>query len=67
MERRKDDGCPCEASCAYHADCGACKAAHGSAGTKTACEKLGVPSLAERDIRAKILEYRLLDFTPCAG
>jgi len=61
------DGCPCTVSCVNHGDCTACRQAHAGSGTKTASEKLGLPSVAERNSRAVADSIRLLDFSPCAG
>jgi hypothetical protein len=64
----RGEGCPCSnAECGFHGDCGACTDAHRQGGTRTACEKLGVPSLRQREEAAKLAEFRLLDFAPCAG
>jgi hypothetical protein len=67
MKPREDDGCPCTSSCSNHADCDACIDAHASAGSKTACEKLGQKSLKARNARATAGAVKLLDFAPCAG
>jgi hypothetical protein len=67
MTDPKDDGCPCTSSCGSHADCDECMVAHSSAGTKTACEKLGQKSLKSRNAQAAARAVRLLDFAPCAG
>lgn len=61
------EGCPCTVSCINHGDCASCRQAHEAAGTKTACEKLGLPSVAERNSRAVANSVKLLDFSPCAG
>lgn len=67
MDMERADRCPCRVSCIHHADCAACKDAHSSAGTKTACEKLGLPSLSELEARVATSGVKLLDFAPCAG
>ncbi|MDM7994025.1 MAG: hypothetical protein QUS11_12040 [Candidatus Fermentibacter sp.] len=67
MAEKSVDGCPCTASCSNHGDCASCMAAHSGTGEPTACRKLGVPSLADRNVRAVADSVRLLDFSPCAG
>jgi len=67
MAERSADGCPCTVSCSYHADCASCMAAHSGLDEPTACRRLGVPSLADRSVRAVADSVKLLDFSPCAG
>lgn len=67
---RRNPICPCTKQCVLHGDCDACRQAHFSSGTRTACGRTADDMEAGGTAEGALFEgavYRLLDYTPCAG